>query len=334
MSLVCLLAAPLPNAGVVAGEEHVGDAHAAVLGGPGVLRPAGWLGGKAVLRQRLGITHHAGYESRDGVDQDHGGGLTAAQHIVADRDLARTPRGDAALHHSVLRRGDEVLHHSVAADTHVVGRTLQNLGDLAQGLAGARQDGQTDDLVMVVTALGQRAHRSFGDLEVAPAKQLRDGAIVDAAEFHDQARIPSAAPLDFSLGAFEHEARADGESILKVCQGNHLDSSVHAIRPRHLPDPDHARGLPPERLGRSSCPETDGFARSTKTRLRSRRDATLTNVRIASMLRPALPMKRPTSSSASFTLIATVPAPRSKDSTRTSSGFSASDFATYSTSAL
>ena len=52
------------------------------------------------------------------------------------------------------------------------------------------------------------------------------------------------------------------------------------------------------------------------------------------MFRPALPMNRPTSASASLTLIATVPPPRSNASTETSSGFSASDLATYSTRAL
>src|SRR3981081_4698207 len=99
---------------------------------------------------------------------------------------------------------------------------------------------------MVVTALRQRARSCFGDLQVAPAKQVRDSPVVDTPEFHDQAGISGAAPLDLPLGAPEPPAPPGLESTLEVCQGNPLDRTVQAIRPRHLPDPDHARAPPLE----------------------------------------------------------------------------------------
>src|SRR5205807_9829184 len=126
------------------------------------------------------------------------------------------------------------------------------------------------------------------------------------------------APLHHPFGSIEQQLRTAGESVVEVRQGQHLDSPLDPVGSGHQSDTGAHRG---------------GLARSTNTRLRSRSEATRTSVRRASMFLPAFPMKRPTSVSASLTLMATVPPPRSKDSTWTSSGFSARDFATYSTSA-
>src|SRR5882762_5628443 len=97
MSLGCLLAAPLLDAGVVSGKENFGNAHAAILGRPRVLRPARRLDGKIVVGQRVWIADDAGHQARDRIDQHHRGDLAAAQDIVADRYLARVERGPNAV---------------------------------------------------------------------------------------------------------------------------------------------------------------------------------------------------------------------------------------------
>src|SRR5450756_1189600 len=189
---------------------------------------------------------------------------------------------------------------------------------------------------MVIEAtLGKRAGLRLGNLDITTAKQLGHRTVVDPAKLHDEARQPRTAPLDLALCAIKQHLRATAEPILEICQGQYLDSTVRAISDGDLADADHPVA-PPFRgpRDRGSCCASGELARSTNTRLRSLSDATRTSVRMASMFRPALPMNRPTSPSASLTLIATVPPPRSNDSTSTSSGFSASDLATYSTSAL
>ena len=60
LALRGLLPAPLPNPGVVAREEHVGDAHAAIFGRPRELRAAGQLSAERVLLQGLRVADHAG----------------------------------------------------------------------------------------------------------------------------------------------------------------------------------------------------------------------------------------------------------------------------------
>src|SRR5947208_4818551 len=170
---------------------------------------------------------------------------------------------------------------------------------------------------MIETAGAGWSPGLLANLQVPAAVHLGGRPIVDPSELDHQVAARGAAPLHAALGAVEKQHGASVEPIAEVCQGHNLDSSVESEGTTNLAHPDHLGGL----------------ARSTNTRLWSRSDATRTSVRSASMLRPALPMNRPTSASASFTLIATVPPPRSNDSTSTSSGFSASDLATYSTSA-
>src|SRR5712671_1194140 len=126
MSLGCLLAAPLLDARMVAGKEHFGNAHAAVLRRPGVLRPARRLDGKVVLRERVRIAHYAGHQARDRIDQYHRGDLAAAQDIVADRYFTR-----------VQGRPDPVVYPFVSS-THddQPGLSGQALGEsLVKGLA-------------------------------------------------------------------------------------------------------------------------------------------------------------------------------------------------------
>src|SRR5437588_6333663 len=172
--------------------------------------------------------------------------------------------------------------------------------------------------MVVVPALARRPCCTLRKLQVPTPIQLGHRAVVDPAQLqHQPCDAEATAPLDDPLRALEHERGARIKAVAEICQGQDLDSPLEAIGSGHLSHAGH-RG---------------GVARSTNTRLRSRSDATRTSVLIASMFRPALPMNRPTSESASFTLIATVPPPRSKDSTCTSSGFSARDLATYSISA-
>src|SRR5438552_2844661 len=102
----------------------------------------------------------------------------------------------------------------------------------------------------------------------------------------------------------------------------------HVLDPGPARDP-HVLTRPPEPVGDVSASllahfdHRGGVARSTNTRRCSRREATRTRVRSASMLRPALPISRPMSSSAIRILIAIAPPGRSKDCTCTSSRFSA-----------
>src|SRR6266851_5878870 len=91
-----LVAAPLLDAGVVAREEHVGDHQSPKVGGTGELRPSRRLCRETVWRKWLWISDDAGHEPGHSVDEDHRRDLAAAQHIVADRDLARgQPSADA-----------------------------------------------------------------------------------------------------------------------------------------------------------------------------------------------------------------------------------------------
>src|SRR5213082_264470 len=89
LALRGLLPAPLPNPGVVAREQHVGDAHAAIFGRPRELRAAGQLSAERVLLQGLRVADHAGDQAADRVDEHHRRDLAAAQDVVADRDLVR-----------------------------------------------------------------------------------------------------------------------------------------------------------------------------------------------------------------------------------------------------
>src|SRR5712692_873267 len=103
-----LVAAPLLDAGVVAREEHVGDHQSPKLGGTGELGPSRRLCRETVLRKCLWISDDAGHEPGHSVDEDHRRDLAAAQHIVADRDLARgQPSADAIVDALVSTAHDE-----------------------------------------------------------------------------------------------------------------------------------------------------------------------------------------------------------------------------------
>src|ERR1700674_4997344 len=243
--------------------------------------------------------------------------------------------GDVDLDAGVLRRGDEVLNRAFAADPHIVGGALEDLLDHAEAPAVLGHRGEPYDLPVIEAPGFDGPHRLVRQLEVPASEQLGQGSAVDAVELDHQPWLAFAAPLDLAVASVEQDVGTGVKPVGEICQGQDLDSSVQSVRSHHLPNTNHACGSPPlRRLRGAPCRCSNaGLARSTKTRLRSFSDATRTSVRNASMLRPALPMKRPMSSSASFTLMATVPPPRSNASTVTSSGFSASDFATYSTSA-
>src|ERR1700680_4374934 len=241
---------------------------------------------------------------------------------------------DVNLDHGVTCGRDQMLDDAFAANPDVIRRALEDFGDLPQLFARLSEDRKPHHLVVIKPPFCERPHLFLGNFEIPASEQLGDGAVVDAAQFEHQSQLARAAPLHTMLGAVEQERRSRIEAIAEVCQGNHLDSPLESVCAGHLAHPDHAGASPPDSgsARRAGCAR-DGLARSTNTRLRSRSEATRTSVRIASMLRPAFPMKRPTSPSASLTLMATVLPPRSKTSTCTSSGLSASVFATYSTSA-
>src|SRR5260370_3556293 len=223
---------------------------------------------------------------------------------------------DVHLDDGVLGRRDQVLDRTSLADPHIVGRALENLLDHAEVASRAGHDGHAHHLAVGEAPGLQRPHLFVRHLHVASAKQLGHGPVLDAAELDHEAGVALAAPLHLAREAVQQEAGARVEAILEVCQGNHLDSSVQSVRPRHLPDSNHPDTSPLGRRprGGNCCPGIGALARSTKTRLRSRSDATRTRARMASMLPPALPLTRPLSSSASFTLLATVPPPRSNAS--------------------
>src|SRR5712692_2578985 len=211
--------------------------------------------------------------------------------------------------------GHQVLDPVLVGHPDVVGGAPEHVRQPAQRPARLGQHLQPHQLVGI-EAPGRERPR-LRHLQVAAPVELGQGPAVDPGQLHDQAGALGPAPLHPSGLAGQLQGRPRLEAVGEVCQGFHLDSPLDSEWSGDQADPDH-RG---------------GVAMSTNTRRRSRREATRTSVRSASMLRPALPISRPTSSSAILTLIASVPAPRSKACTSTSSGFSATDFATNSTSA-
>ena len=80
--------------------------------------------------------------------------------------------------------------------------------------------------------------------------QLRDGAVLDALQLDDQARLPSPAPFDLALASFEEQRRTGAESIIEVCQGDYLHSAFGTVGSDHLADSDH-EGEPPSCSRRS-----------------------------------------------------------------------------------
>src|SRR5258708_3826246 len=160
---------------------------------------------------------------------------------VRDHDA---PRLEVHLQHRVPRGRDQVLDRALAAHPDVVGRPLQDLGDRAQVLARAGLHRQPHDLVVVEATVLKRAPGGLRDLQVAAPEQLRHGAVVDAQEFHHQARLARSAPFDVAPAAVEHQRSAGTEPILEVCTGNDLDSSVQPVGAGHLSDTDH-EGEPP-----------------------------------------------------------------------------------------
>ena len=102
-------------------------------------------------------------------------------------------------------------------------------------------------MVVEVTGL-RRAHLAIRNLEVAASEELRHGPVVDAPELDHEARLAFAAPLHMVSAAVEQQARSGVEAILKICQGQHLDSSIKSKRTHHLPHSDHAVTSPVGRL--------------------------------------------------------------------------------------
>ena len=86
--------------------------------------------------------------------------------------------------------------------------------------------------------------RSENEAKTA-AKEVGDRAVVNTAKLDDQTGMAGPAPLDLALSAFEHQSGPCLESILEICQGQHLDSSVDAVGRGDLADTDHACSPPP-----------------------------------------------------------------------------------------
>src|SRR4029077_6321553 len=162
----------------------------------------------------------------------------------------------------------EVLDGAFTGDPHVVGWTLEDLSDRAQPQTRAGLDRQPHDLVVVVASLTECTARIVGDFEIPASEQVGHGAVVDAPQLHDQAWVPRTAPFHLALETLEDQCGTGAESVIEICQGNHLDSAVGAVGPGDLADADQ-EGVPPPGSLRSRGPEwppSDGLARSTNTR--------------------------------------------------------------------
>ena len=184
------------------------------------------------------------------------------------RQVDDTPRLEVHLEHGILRGRDQVLDGPFPTHPHVVGRPLEDLRDRAQRLPRAGLHRQPNHLVVVEASFRQRPPRVFRHLEIAAAEQVRDRAVVDALELDHQARHAGAAPLDRTLAPVQHQRGARAETIVEICQGYYLDSTVQSICTSHLAHADH-ECEPPTRGPRSRggvC-ASDGLARSTNTRL-------------------------------------------------------------------
>src|SRR3954447_11808237 len=96
---LALLAPPILDAPVVAGEQDVGHAPAAELGRPRVVRilePAVELGGEALDLTRLVRAERARQAARDRVHEHHRRQLAAGEDVRANRDrIRRKVRHDA-----------------------------------------------------------------------------------------------------------------------------------------------------------------------------------------------------------------------------------------------
>src|SRR5437868_3534915 len=82
-----LLLSPLLDAGVVPGQQHLRNPHAAELRRTGELRASGQLTTERVLRQRARVADHPRHQASHRVDHDHGRDLASTEHVIADRDL-------------------------------------------------------------------------------------------------------------------------------------------------------------------------------------------------------------------------------------------------------
>ena len=87
MPLRRLLLSPLLDAGVVPGQQHLRNPHAAELRRTGELRASGQLTTERVLRQRARVADHPRHQASHRVDHDHGRDLASTEHVIADRDL-------------------------------------------------------------------------------------------------------------------------------------------------------------------------------------------------------------------------------------------------------
>src|SRR5436190_1054669 len=105
-----LLPAPLGDASVVAGKEHLRDAPAAELGRPRVVRvleAAVELGGERLLEPGLVAAECAWKPARDCVEDDHRRQLAAREDVGANRDAVRGEMLDDPLVEAFEASGEE-----------------------------------------------------------------------------------------------------------------------------------------------------------------------------------------------------------------------------------
>jgi len=105
--LECLLVTPGGDGGVVAAEENVGDAPAAIFDRAGVLRTFDEAAGKAVVGRALGIAENAGEEADDGVGDDGGGESAIREDVIADGNFVIHEMVDDALVEALVVAAEE-----------------------------------------------------------------------------------------------------------------------------------------------------------------------------------------------------------------------------------
>src|SRR5258708_22616148 len=186
MTLRGLLPAPLLDPRVVARKQDLGHAHASVLGGPRELRAARELPAERVLRQRVGVSDHAGDQPADRVAEHHRRNLAPAQHVVADRDLVR---GKARAHAVV----DALV---AAADDDQPGLPGELLGQPLVQAPAPRLEEHDRAGVVEHDALDRLEHRLRLHHHARPAaeRNVVDLAVAGAREVAEVGRVRPAGP--------------------------------------------------------------------------------------------------------------------------------------------
>ena len=98
---------PFGDFGVVAAEQDVGDAPAAVLDGAGIVGEFEEAGGVAVVCGAVVVAEDAGEEAGDGVGDDGGGESAVGEDVVADGELAVDEVVNDALVHAFVVAAEE-----------------------------------------------------------------------------------------------------------------------------------------------------------------------------------------------------------------------------------